>query len=73
MLPTGIQPNEFTCASVLPACANLGALGHGMEIHGCIIRNEIQCDGFVANALIDMYTKCGCVEKARDLFDKMHK
>jgi pentatricopeptide repeat protein len=68
----GIQPNEFTFASVLPACARLEALEQGMEIHEEIIRCEYQFDIFVGNALVNMYAKCGCVGKAWQLFQEMH-
>eukprot|EP01018_Ginkgo_biloba_P002617 Gb_35466 [translate_table: standard] len=71
MQRTGIQPNEFTFASVLPACANLTALDKGMEIHEGITRRGFQFNVFVGNSLVDMYAKCGCIEKARSLFDKM--
>eukprot|EP01018_Ginkgo_biloba_P011209 Gb_02060 [translate_table: standard] len=69
----GVKPDSKTYASVLPACANLGALEQGMEIHHGIIRGGFQSHGFVPNALLDMYAKCGSIEKARDLFDKMHE
>eukprot|EP01018_Ginkgo_biloba_P012960 Gb_16062 [translate_table: standard] len=69
----GIQPNQVTFASVLPACAKLAALRNGMELHEEIIRNGFQSHVFVANALIDMYSKCRCIQNARNLFDKMHQ
>eukprot|EP01018_Ginkgo_biloba_P000442 Gb_36920 [translate_table: standard] len=69
---SGMKPNSKTFASVLPAYANLAALEQGMEIHEEIIRSGFQSDVFVGNALVDMYAKCGSIEKARDLFDKMH-
>eukprot|EP01018_Ginkgo_biloba_P013180 Gb_21047 [translate_table: standard] len=71
MQRTGIQPTQFTFASVLPACANLRALEQGMEIHEEIIRCGFQSDIFVESALVDMYAKCGSVEKARNVFEKM--
>eukprot|EP01018_Ginkgo_biloba_P027015 Gb_10922 [translate_table: standard] len=70
---TEIQPNQFTFASVLPACANTEALEQGVEIHEEIIKSGFQSDGFVGNALVDMYAKCGSIEEARDVFDKMRK
>eukprot|EP01018_Ginkgo_biloba_P000985 Gb_03691 [translate_table: standard] len=66
---TGIQPNEFTFASVLPACASLASLEQGKEIHEEIIRCGFQSNLFVGNALIDMYAKCGSIENARHLTD----
>eukprot|EP01018_Ginkgo_biloba_P040732 Gb_28666 [translate_table: standard] len=67
----GVRPNSKTFASVLPACANLAALEQGMEIHEEIIRSGLESDFFVSNALVDMYAKCGSIENACTLFDKM--
>eukprot|EP01018_Ginkgo_biloba_P013169 Gb_21054 [translate_table: standard] len=69
---SGVKPDLNTFASVLPACANLAALEQGMEIHECLTKSGFVSDVFVDNALIDMYAKCGSIEKARNLFDKMH-
>eukprot|EP01018_Ginkgo_biloba_P001659 Gb_20197 [translate_table: standard] len=71
MQRTEIQPNQFTFASVLPACANLAYLERGKEIHEEIIRLGYQSDVFVGNALVDMYAKCGSIENARHVFDTM--
>eukprot|EP01018_Ginkgo_biloba_P034643 Gb_30709 [translate_table: standard] len=71
MKQTGIQPDQFTFASVLPACANLAALKHGKSFHEDIIRSGFQFDMFVGSALVDMYFKCGNVEDARKMFEKM--
>eukprot|EP01018_Ginkgo_biloba_P032972 Gb_02573 [translate_table: standard] len=71
MQRTGIQPNQFTFASVLPACANLAALDQGVAIHEEVNRSGFQSDVFVEGALVDMYAKCGSIKKARDIFDKM--
>ncbi|XP_057820276.2 pentatricopeptide repeat-containing protein At4g02750 [Cryptomeria japonica] len=66
----GMTPDSKTFASILPVCANNGALGKGMEIHEVILRTGLQFDVIVVNSLIDMYAKCGSIEKARVLFDK---
>eukprot|EP01018_Ginkgo_biloba_P009787 Gb_07730 [translate_table: standard] len=68
---TGVKPNAVTFASVLPACAGLSALKKGKEVHDNIIRSLIQRNVFVGNALVDMYAKCGSIENARNVFDKM--
>jgi pentatricopeptide repeat protein len=73
MLQMCIQPNQFTYASVLQACANLAALEHGKEIHEDIIMNGFRSDIFVGNALVDMYSKCGRAHDAFKVFDKMPK
>jgi pentatricopeptide repeat protein len=71
MQQTGIQPDHFAFASVLPACANLAALEYGKELHDDIVRNGFQSDMFVGNALVDMYGKCGRALDARKVFNKM--
>eukprot|EP01018_Ginkgo_biloba_P020216 Gb_20456 [translate_table: standard] len=66
-----VKPVSDTFASVLPACANLAALKHGQKIHDNIIKSGFESDVFVGNALIDMYAKCGIIEDAHRVFDKM--
>eukprot|EP01018_Ginkgo_biloba_P024636 Gb_26501 [translate_table: standard] len=68
---TGMKPNSFTYASVLPAYANLAALQQGKEVHEEIIRTGFESNVFVGSALVDMYAKCGSIENARNVFDKM--
>eukprot|EP01018_Ginkgo_biloba_P036819 Gb_28171 [translate_table: standard] len=67
----GVKPNSMTFASVLPAYASVAALEQGMEIHEEIMKSGFESDVFVGNALVDMYAKCGSMENARILFDKM--
>lgn len=71
MQGSGAQPDKFTFPRVLKACAGLEALHQGKEIHGDIVRRGLESDVFIRNALIDMYAKCGSLETARALFDKM--
>ncbi|XP_057836735.2 pentatricopeptide repeat-containing protein At5g27110 [Cryptomeria japonica] len=71
MQRTGLQPDRFTFASVFPACAKMGALEQGINIHQSIMDEGILSDVVVASALVDMYAKCGSIDKARELFDKM--
>ncbi|CAN6443666.1 unnamed protein product [Victoria cruziana] len=66
-----VNPNGVTMACILPACASLSSLERGREIHGRIIRNGYQSDGLISNALIDMYAKCGALDVAKALFDRM--
>ncbi|XP_057873988.1 pentatricopeptide repeat-containing protein At4g13650-like [Cryptomeria japonica] len=67
----GVKPDSTTFASILPACANMGVLKQGMGIHQNIIENGNMLDAEVSNALVDMYAKCGSIDKARKVFDKM--
>ncbi|KAL4190216.1 hypothetical protein AMTRI_Chr07g23570 [Amborella trichopoda] len=66
-----VEPNPVTIASVLSACAQLGALTLGQWIHDLIRKAKYETNVFVSTALIDMYAKCGSIERARELFDTM--
>eukprot|EP01018_Ginkgo_biloba_P015187 Gb_08065 [translate_table: standard] len=68
---TGVKPDSITIASILPLCSDLGALQQGNEIHGYVIKNGLHADILVGNALIDTYAKCGSIEYAGHVFDKM--
>ncbi|KAG9159444.1 hypothetical protein Leryth_010991 [Lithospermum erythrorhizon] len=63
------RPDGVTVTCILPACASLAALNKGREVHGYILRNGLSTDRFVANALVDMYVKCGALAIAVVLFD----
>ncbi|XP_059068288.1 pentatricopeptide repeat-containing protein At2g33760-like [Cryptomeria japonica] len=65
MQQTGLQPDRFTFASVLPACAKIGALEQGVEIHQSIKDEGILSDVVVATTLVDI------IDKASELFDGM--
>eukprot|EP01018_Ginkgo_biloba_P030033 Gb_09792 [translate_table: standard] len=67
----GMRMDNFTFATALAACASLAALGHGKQVHASIIKAKFDWDVFVETALIDMYAKCGGIEDARLVFDKM--
>ncbi|KAG5010990.1 hypothetical protein JHK87_019505 [Glycine soja] len=69
MQAKGETPNNVTFTNVLPACARLGFLNVGKEIHARIIRVGSSLDLFVSNALTDMYSKCGCLNLAQNVFN----
>ncbi|KNA12793.1 hypothetical protein SOVF_122710 [Spinacia oleracea] len=64
-----LKPDGVTMSCILPACASLAALGWGKQIHAYILRNRHFSDLYVANALVDMYVKCGQLAFARLVFD----
>ncbi|XP_031486334.1 pentatricopeptide repeat-containing protein At3g24000, mitochondrial-like [Nymphaea colorata] len=64
----GINANQFTLASCLNACSSNSALGNGCQFHSWIIKSGLLSDIYVASSLVDMYSKCGCMEEAETLF-----
>ncbi|CAN1337397.1 Pentatricopeptide repeat-containing protein At1g33350 [Linum perenne] len=64
-----VEPNQVTVVCALSACGHTGMLQPGKSIHGFVYRQGFHSDSFAANALIDMYGKCGSLEEARTVFD----
>ncbi|KAL9688283.1 hypothetical protein QQ045_032703 [Rhodiola kirilowii] len=72
MVCCGIRPDNFTFPYLLNACAALGAIMSGVEVHGRVVKTGFGLCLPVMNALVDMYGKCGEVGNAHQLFDEMH-
>lgn len=71
MVEEGVEPDLFTFPRVLKVCAGIGSVQVGEEVHRHAVRCGFADDGFVLNALVDMYAKCGDIVKARKVFNKM--
>ncbi|KAF2307912.1 hypothetical protein GH714_033323 [Hevea brasiliensis] len=67
----GIEPDEVSLVGVISACAMAGALDIGKWIHAYINKRKIDIDLELNTALVNMYAKCGCIEKAKEIFDEM--
>ncbi|KAL8168147.1 hypothetical protein V2J09_009646 [Rumex salicifolius] len=71
-----VQPNHVTMVSILSACAQIGDINLGTWIHeyikskgkkGALSMNN----SLIATALIDMYSKCGNLKDAEEVFNLM--
>ncbi|WVZ74076.1 hypothetical protein U9M48_022303 [Paspalum notatum var. saurae] len=71
MLREGWRPDESSMVSALSACAHLGAYDVGRSVHCALLRNTASLNTIMQTSLVDMYAKCGCVEKAAAVFDAM--
>ncbi|KAH9535065.1 hypothetical protein CY35_17G034800 [Sphagnum magellanicum] len=71
MQQEGVQPNAVTFMGVLNACASLMALEEGRCVHEQMIQCGCHLDAFVGSSLVDMYAKCGSMEDAWSVFNKM--
>ncbi|XP_074316715.1 pentatricopeptide repeat-containing protein At1g08070, chloroplastic-like [Silene latifolia] len=65
------QPNERSLTTVLTVCASLGDLDMGLKLKKYIDDNNMSSDMTVSTALLDMFLKCGAVNEARQVFDRM--
>uniref|UniRef100_A0A2P2Q400 Pentatricopeptide repeat-containing protein At3g46790ic n=1 Tax=Rhizophora mucronata TaxID=61149 RepID=A0A2P2Q400_RHIMU len=68
-----VSPNSVTMVSVLQACAALSALEQGRLIHGYILRRGLDDILPVISSLITMYARCGKLELAQCVFDKLNR
>lgn len=73
LLEMGLRPDSYTLVRVLSACTQLGDLRSGEWIDGYITEIGMGRNVFVATSLVDMYAKCGNMEKARSVFDGMRE
>uniref|UniRef100_A0A7N0U0P5 DYW domain-containing protein n=1 Tax=Kalanchoe fedtschenkoi TaxID=63787 RepID=A0A7N0U0P5_KALFE len=74
MMREGVcRAEESALVSVVSACTHLGALELGMCAHGLLLRNVAGLNVAVQTSLIDMYVKCGAVDKGMDLFRKLER
>lgn len=64
-----IRPNQGTFVSTLGACSNLAGLSEGKQIHLTITKSVYQYNPNVISALINMYSKCGELVLAREIFN----
>uniref|UniRef100_A0A803PT13 Pentatricopeptide repeat-containing protein n=1 Tax=Cannabis sativa TaxID=3483 RepID=A0A803PT13_CANSA len=64
----GHGPDAITIATLLSGCGQLGHLQFGERLHNYVLRNNIEVESFVGTALIDMYTKCGKIERSENVF-----
>ncbi|KAL3641410.1 hypothetical protein CASFOL_016378 [Castilleja foliolosa] len=71
MQASKIEPDEVTMVSCLSACSQLGALDVGIWIHHYVEKHELSINVVLGTALVDMYAKCGNIEKALQVFDEV--
>jgi pentatricopeptide repeat protein len=67
----GVRPDEITMLSVISACANMGSLDKARWIHSFIENYGLRKTMRICNALIDMFSKCGSLNVASNIFNAM--
>lgn len=71
MISKNIRPDSITVRSTILACARVGSLGQARWMDEYINNSDYRDDVFVNTALIDMYAKCGSVELAHRVFNRI--
>ncbi|KAK8968769.1 Pentatricopeptide repeat-containing protein [Platanthera guangdongensis] len=66
-----LHPDQYVIISVANACALSLDAHKAEELHEDAIRFNLASNQLVGNAIIDMFGKCGLIEKARSVFDHL--
>jgi pentatricopeptide repeat protein len=67
----GVRANETVMVSVISSCAHLGALELGERVHDYVVRNNITVNLILGTALVDLYARCGSIEKSIQVFEEL--
>lgn len=63
--------DRITLVNVLVACGKVATLEMGEQVNCCAVKKGLDSDIMVMNGLIDMYIKCGSLERAMKVFYSM--
>ncbi|KAG0537375.1 hypothetical protein BDA96_03G143800 [Sorghum bicolor] len=65
-----VSLDQVSVSSVLSACTVAGALDFGRQVHACAAKVGLELSAVcVSNALLDMYTRCGCSRESLALLN----
>ncbi|XP_015892169.3 putative pentatricopeptide repeat-containing protein At3g25060, mitochondrial [Ziziphus jujuba] len=73
MILEGVKPDSSTFTVAIKACASTLDLETGEEIWFKAKDNGFECDVFVGSSVLNLYAKCGKMDEASVVFDKMPK
>ncbi|XP_020267000.1 pentatricopeptide repeat-containing protein At3g24000, mitochondrial-like [Asparagus officinalis] len=65
-----LKPNEATYVIIIGACSRSGEIEVGRMVHARMIKERMVDDVRLRNSLITLYSKCGALREAREVFDK---
>ncbi|KAI4339580.1 hypothetical protein MLD38_024505 [Melastoma candidum] len=71
MRNAGFDPDETTMVVALCTCTELGNLSLGKWVHSQVIGRGMALNCKLGTALVDMYAKCGEVQFAKFVFDRL--
>ncbi|XP_004306267.1 PREDICTED: pentatricopeptide repeat-containing protein At3g57430, chloroplastic-like [Fragaria vesca subsp. vesca] len=69
LLEEGVRFDSVTMLVVIQACGKIGNVELAGQIHQMAVKCGYISDIFVVNALLNMYSECGCFELSRALFE----
>ncbi|KAL0538939.1 hypothetical protein IC582_023109 [Cucumis melo] len=75
-MQNSFEPDGYTMQSIISACAGIGALSLGMWAHAYVLRKAggaMAGEVLINSSLVDMYSKCGSLRMAQQVFETMPK
>ncbi|KAJ4828839.1 hypothetical protein Tsubulata_010496 [Turnera subulata] len=73
MVNEGVRPDSSTFTVAIKACSSLVDFEAGEEIWRRAAVLGYECDVFVCSSVLNLYAKCGKMEEAKVVFDRMSK
>ncbi|GFP90069.1 pentatricopeptide repeat-containing protein at3g51320 [Phtheirospermum japonicum] len=71
MMARRFVSSDTTMVNVIVACGRSNRLKEGKSVHGHLVKTFLGSSLIIDTTMIDMYSKCGRVDIARVIFDKM--
>ncbi|KAG2399447.1 Pentatricopeptide repeat-containing protein [Vigna angularis] len=71
MLPNNVVSSVQKCSSMISKCVSARRVKLAKSVHGHLIKTALFFDAFLANGLIDAYSKCGSEESLQKAFDDL--
>ncbi|CAN6286079.1 unnamed protein product [Urochloa humidicola] len=68
MFDEEVQIDGFSLACFLSSAATLASIEAGKQLHCCAVKLGLTDAVSVSNSLIDMYSRCKCLEDAKSVF-----
>lgn len=69
MFRMNVRPDNYTFATILSLCS-LEVLDYGRHVHSVVFKTGLLVRTSVVNSLISMYSNCGCVANAYEVFEE---
>lgn len=73
LVTSGCGFDSGTIVSLIQGCALTADMESGKILHGCVIRRGFELNPIISTAVVDLYSKCGAIEQATFVFDRMKK
>ncbi|PKI43147.1 pentatricopeptide repeat-containing protein At5g66520-like [Punica granatum] len=67
----GEKPNSATLVNLLSACSQSVNIKAGKSVHAHVIVSCMELDAALGTALLEMYSKCGDIERALQVFSSL--